>query len=212
MSEKLNLKELERKAWRSFFDDGLWDIYLGLLLASMGVNGLLDRSGLTEDWGMTIYIGVLVVTMLSFWLAKRFITVPRIGRVKFGHKRKVRRIKTALVLFASVVFGLIVMLLTSATRNGIASGNPWRAIMPAIWAINMLVVFGAMGYFLDFERLYFIGLMYAIAIPINEILIALEGIRIGPYLFFACGAIIVAMGIFYLVRFLNNYSVIQEQS
>ena len=84
--------------------------------------------------------------------------------------------------------------------------------MPAIWAINMLVVFGAMGYFLDFERLYFIGLMYAIAIPINEILIALEGIRIGPYLFFACGAIIVAMGIFYLVRFLNNYSVIQEQS
>ena len=81
--------------------------------------------------------------------------------------------------------------------------------MPAIWAINMLVVFGAMGYFLDFERLYFIGLMYAIAIPLNEILIALEVIRIGPYIFFVCGAITVAMGIFYLVRFLNNYPVIQ---
>ena len=200
MSEKLNLKELERKAWRSFFDDGLWDIFLGLLLASMGVSGLLDHSSLTEDWGTTIYIGLLLVTMLSFWLAKRFITVPRIGRVKFGYKRKVRRIKTALVLFVSVVFGLIVTLLTAATRSG---------IMPAIWAINMLVVFGAMGYFLDFERLYFIGLMYAIAIPLNEILIALEVIRIGPYIFFVCGAITVAMGIFYLVRFLNNYPVIQ---
>jgi len=200
MSEKLNLKELERKAWRSFFDDGLWDIFLGLQLASMGVSGLLDRSSLTKNWGMAIYIGLLVVIMLSFWLAKRFITVPRIGRVKFGHKRKVRRIKTALVLFVSVIFGLIVMLLTTATRSG---------IMPAIWAINMLVVFGAMGYFLDFERLYFIGLMYAIAIPFNEILIALEVIRIGPYLFLACGAITVAMGIFYLVRFLNNYPVIQ---
>ena len=200
MSEKLNLKELERKAWRSFFDDGLWDIFLGLLLATMGVSGLLDHSSLTENWAMTIYIGLLVVIMLSFWLAKRFITVPRIGRVKFGHKRKVRRIKTALVLFVSVVFGLIVMFLTAATGSG---------IMPAIWAINMLVVFGAMGYFLDFERLYFIGLMYAIAIPLNEILIALEVIRIGPYIFFVCGAITVAMGIFYLVRFLNNYPVIQ---
>ena len=77
MSEKLNLKELERKAWRSFFDDGLWDIFLGLLLASMGVSGLLDHSSLTDDWGMTIYIGLLVVIMLSFWLARRLITVPR---------------------------------------------------------------------------------------------------------------------------------------
>lgn len=210
MSEKLNLRELERKAWRSFFDDGLWDIYLGLLLGSMGVSGLLDRSSLTEDWGMTIYIGLLALIMLAFWAAKRFITVPRIGRVKFGHQRKVRRFKTALVLFASVVFGLVVMLLTSATGRDGSTGFPGSALMPALWAINMLVVFGAMGYFLDFERLYFIGLMYAITIPLNEMLISFTGLRIGPYLFFACGALVVAMGIFFLIRFLRNYPIHQE--
>lgn len=210
MSEKLNLKELERKAWRSFYDDGLWDIYLGLLLGLMGASGLLDRSGLTEDAGMAIYIGLLVLVMLAFWAAKRFITVPRIGQVKFGRERKVRRFKTALVLFASVVFGLVVMLLATAARQNTAPDFPWQALMPALWALNMLVVFGAMGYFLDYERLYFIGLMYAITIPLNEILITLAEIRIGPYLFFVCGLLIVAVGIFFLIRFLRKYPVIQE--
>jgi len=210
MSEKLNLKELERRAWRSFFDDGLWDIYLGLLLALMGISGLLDRSGLTEGAGMSIYIGLLAVVMAAFWAAKRFITVPRIGQVKFGRERKVRRIKTALVLFASVVFGLVVMLLASRARQDGSLEIFGSAFLPVVWAINMLVVFGAMGYFLDFERLYFIGLMYAITIPLNEILISLANVRIGPYLFFGCGSIIVAVGIFYLARFLQNYPVIQE--
>jgi hypothetical protein len=210
MSEKLNLKELERKAWRSFFDDGLWDIYLGLLLASMGISGLLDRSGTGEDLGMTIYIGLLIVIMLAFWAGKRFVTVPRIGQVKFGRERKVRRIKTALVLFASVVFGLVVMLLTSAARRGVSPEVPWESVMPALWAVNMLVVFGAMGYFLDFERLYFIGLMYAITVPLNEVLITLAEFRIGPYLFFGFGFLIVIVGVYILLRFLRNYPVPHE--
>jgi len=212
MSEKLNLKELERKAWRSFFDDGLWDVYLGLLLGLMGISSLLDRSGLSEGWAMGIYIGLLVLVMLAFWAAKRFVTVPRIGLVKFGRERKVRRIKTALVLFVSVVVGLVVMLVTSAVKRGAAPDVPWGVLMPAIWALNMLVVFGLMGYFLDFQRLYFIGLLYAITIPLNEILFTQTGIKFGPYLFLTFGAIIVVVGIVYLLRFLRNYPVVQADA
>jgi hypothetical protein len=210
MSEKLNLKELERKAWRSFFDDGLWDIYLGLLLGLMGISGLLDRSGLSESWAMGIYIGLLALVMLAFWASKRFITVPRIGLVKFGRARKVRRIKTALVLFTSVVFGLVVLQVTTAIKHGAAPNIPWGTLLPAIWALNMLVVFGLMGYFLDFQRLYFIGLLYAITIPLNEILLKQTGVKFGPYLFLAFGIIIVVVGIVYLIRFLQNYPVIRE--
>lgn len=209
MPEKLNLRELERKAWRSFYDDGLWDIYLGLLLGLMGISGLLDRSNLTEDAGIMIYIGLLVLVMLAFWAAKRFITVPRIGRVKFGRERKVRRFKTVLVLFASVVFGLVAMLLATTARHD-AADFLLRAIIPTLWAVNMLVVFGAMGYFLDYQRLYFIGLMYAITVPLDEIFITLTGLRIGLFLFFGFGSLIVAVGLFYLLRFLRNYPVIKE--
>ena len=41
MQPEINLKELERRAWRSVFQDGLWDIYLGLLLMAMAILTLL---------------------------------------------------------------------------------------------------------------------------------------------------------------------------
>ena len=211
MSEKLNLKELERKAWRSFFDDGLWEIYLGVLLALMGVSSFMDSLKLTEATHMGIYISLLIIVMLGFWAAKRFITVPRIGRVKFGTERKKRRIKTSLVLFASVVFGFILFLvLDGVARGDISRDLPWKVIVPAAWALNMLLVFGLMGYFLEFERLYFIGLVYAIVLPLDAILQKAAEMRIAPYMFVCAGFIIVAVGIIYLRRFLRNYPAIQE--
>ena len=36
MSERISLKELERKAWRSFFQDGLWDIYNDFHMGNTG--------------------------------------------------------------------------------------------------------------------------------------------------------------------------------
>jgi hypothetical protein len=211
MTEKLNLKELERKAWRSFFDDGLWDIYLGLLLALMGISAFMSVLELSEAMHMGIYIGLLIVVMLAFWAAKRFITVPRIGRVKFGSERKKRRIKTSLVLFASVVFGFILFLvLGGVARGDVSRALPWDVIVPAAWALNMLLVFGLMGYFLEFERLYFTGLVYAIVLPLDAILRKTTGLRIVPYMLLFAGLLIVAVGIVYLTRFLRNYPVIQE--
>ena len=211
MSEKLNLKELERKAWRSFFDDGLWDIYLGLLLALMGVSSFMNSLELTEAMHMGIYISLLIVVMLGFWAAKRFITVPRIGRVKFGTERRKRRIRTSLVLFASVVFGFILFLvLGGVARGDISRDLPWDVIAPAAWALNMLLVFGLMGYFLEFERLYFIGLVYAIVLPLDSILRKETELRIVSYMFVIAGFIIVAVGVVYLIRFLRNYSIMQE--
>ena len=43
MSEQLNLKQLERKAYRSTFQDGLWDLYLAGLMACLGILGLIGK-------------------------------------------------------------------------------------------------------------------------------------------------------------------------
>ena len=37
MSTHLNLKEIERKAFRSTYEDGLWDIYFGLIVICMSI-------------------------------------------------------------------------------------------------------------------------------------------------------------------------------
>ena len=38
MSQTLDLKELERKAWAPYVQDGLWDLFFGLLLVSTQVS------------------------------------------------------------------------------------------------------------------------------------------------------------------------------
>jgi hypothetical protein len=43
VSERLNLKQLERRAYRSTFQDGLWDLYLAGLMVCLGILGIIGR-------------------------------------------------------------------------------------------------------------------------------------------------------------------------
>jgi hypothetical protein len=206
MSEHINLKDIERRAWRSTFSDGLWDIYLGLILLSMGVSHQLDRLVMTEGIRTTIYVSVMVAAMLFLWMGKRFITTPRIGQAKFSAERQKRRRKTSLVLFLSVMFGLGVWFLSAFFGQGQSNpAEPWRPVMPLVYVLNMLVVFGLMGYFLEFERLYFIGAMFAIPLPLDLYLRTHWSLDIGSCLYALCALAVVAVGAVYLARFLRTH-------
>ena len=37
MSQEIDLKQIERKAFRSTYQDGLWDIYIGLVVIFMAL-------------------------------------------------------------------------------------------------------------------------------------------------------------------------------
>ena len=102
------------------------------------------------------------------------------------------------------------LVIGDVVRGEINRELPWDIIIPAAWALNMLLVFGLMGYFLEFERLYFIGLVYAVVLPLDYILQETIELHIVPYMFAAAGMLIVAVGFVYLLRFLRNYPVIQE--
>ena len=210
MTTQLDLKALEKKAWRSFFDDGLWDIYLGLLLGLMGVSSLLDNTNLSEDQATLVYVMLMLLVMTAFWLGKRFIVVPRIGRVKFQAKK---RRKIGIVLFISVVVGFIVWWLAAdmidTTPEQRATLNN---IFPLIYSLNALIVFGSIAYFTSFERLYYIGVLFALPVPVDYWLHKNYDIDLGHIAFVVPAAIIVGVGIWYFVRFLKNYPPAPEQS
>ena len=212
MSEEIDLKNLERKAWRSVFQDGLWDIYLGLLLLAMAILMLLSDSGLSESQSMLIYLGLMAISMLVLWAGKRFITVPRMGRAKFGPKGKARKRKARVVLAASVLVGVVVFFIAlSGMKGNWSEGLPLQFIIPAIWSVNMLVVFGLGAYFLDFDRLYLIGVMYALALPVLILTDELLGIDLGFIAFAIPAALILIIGSVVFVRFLRDYAVLAEE-
>ena len=205
MSQTVDLKVLEKKAWRSVFQDGLWDIFLGLLLMAFGLSGWLDTLALNEGTRMGIYIGAEVLAMIVLFAGKRFITIPRMGRVKFGAERQKRRNIVRLLLFISVLVGLVMWFLGSSQisgEGGILSGT-W--FFPAVWVLNIIIVFGLGAYFLEYERLYVIGFLYAVVIPLNEVIKSTAKIDVAIYLFLVTGLIVVLMGLFYLLRFMRDY-------
>ena len=103
MSQQISLKDLERRAFRSTFQDGLWDIFLGLLLLNMGGGTLLGGSGISPVWSMVALTAFAGAVLLFFWAGKKFFTTPRLGSVEFGPQRKSKLKRVRVVLFLSVL-------------------------------------------------------------------------------------------------------------
>ncbi|MBE0525116.1 MAG: hypothetical protein IBX40_12430 [Methanosarcinales archaeon] len=196
MSENLNLKELEKKAFKSTFQDGLWDIQLGLIILGMALTSFIRN-----DYFLIPYYAVIIALFMA---AKKFITVPRIGLVKFGKERKKSMNKLRLILVISVLFGLAMVLLT---KSSMVSGIKEFPIGLIIVSLNVLIVFSLMAYFMDFERLYYYAVLVAVSIPMAEILEVNGFISNGSYVFVVPSGIMVITGTVLLIRFMREYSV-----
>jgi hypothetical protein len=212
VSQTINLKELERRAWRSVFQDGLWDIYLGLLLLAMAVWALLSDVGFSESWGMAIFIGLEVLAVLVLWAGKKFITVPRMGRVKFGPKRKAKLSWVRVILFISVLVGAGVFVAALAMRTSRPGWLNGTFVFPAAWMVNAMVVFSLGAYFLDFSRLYLIGVMYALAVPLDIVFRQLTDIDLSFLAFGAPAMVILIIGLVMFTRFLREYPLLPEEA
>ena len=207
MSQNINLKELERKAFRSTFQDGLWDMYLGFLLLTMGMGPVLPALNTSVMWTLAILLMVSVLAWLAFWAGKKFITTPRMGLVKFGPQRKAKLKKTRAVLFLSVLLGVITFVLRAMWNI------EWAAIpIPAyVWAVQAIVVFGLGAYFLDVSRFYAYDVLYAIPVPVGIVLLQNTGLPGFMFLpFGVSAAVMVLIGVVMFVRFLRDYPISAE--
>ena len=212
MSEKINLKELQRTAWRTIFQDGLWDIFMGLLLMNIAIYTVADELFASDDMKLALFIGGEIAAFLFLWAGKRFITVPRMGKAKFGQLGKVRRSKAKLLSFASILIGLIVFIIAAGlSEQGQIAGLPRVYVVAAGWVINAMFVFGLAGYFLDFNRLYLIGAMFALSFPLDLVVRELrDNDRWSFFAYAIPGLIVLGIGLYILIKFLKKYPARQE--
>jgi hypothetical protein len=203
----MNLKDVERRAWRSTFQDGLLDIFLGLLLLAMAISAWMSDNDFSWGWQMGVFVGLDVGAMLAFWLGKRFITVPRMGLVKFGPKGKARKRGALWVGTASALVGLAFLVISLVVRGGRSERILWDVIIPVGYVLNMLVIFSLGAYLLDVERLYLVGLMYALPIPLDMLQRRLAGVDMTFLAFGIPAVVVLVMGGIVLRRFLCNHPI-----
>lgn len=168
MSHNFDLKEIERKAFRSVHQDGLWDIYIGGLLLVLSLMFTIPESGEGElsTIGLTL-LGVAVVFGF-FQLGKKYITTPRMGQVRFGAERQKRKIRLGWIMGAYVLVTLGLVLFSLYVWNRSASGQAVDLILtPSLERVLVASVAAliagtstlVISYFREFVRGYYIALL-----------------------------------------------------
>ncbi|MRR32215.1 hypothetical protein EG834_18240, partial [bacterium] len=112
MIGQVNLKEIENRAFRSTYQDGLLDIYYGLIAIFMAGYIYYPEGGY-GPWNIIFCVSGFLIAGAIFWVGKKLITLPRMGQVKFGTMRK-RKAKTmAIVLGIFVGLQIILVAFTA---------------------------------------------------------------------------------------------------
>lgn len=205
MENKLNLADLERKAFRATFEDGLFDLLITCFTLQFALVPLLGDLGLGDFWSSFVFLPVYLVALIGLKIAKKNITVPRIGLAKYSpaRKTKIRKLHfyLSLMLLAGIFAGLF------AFEIGAVSGAKW--FFPALFSFLILFIFSVAGFYLDFPRLFFYGIFISVLVPVGEVLfwngkVSHHGY---PLVFGIASIIIFSYGIFHLVSFLKNYPI-----
>ena len=209
MSPELDLKQLERKAWRSIFQDGLYDIFLGILILHMGFVYILSQSDLETSIMTTLNMGIYLLVVVLLYVGKRFITVPRAGWVKFGPKRRGK-----LAWLFGVYFVMLVVVLAGTLftlNNGVNFlPEPVKNALSVSWlSIFLLLFFGVPAFLLKYDRLYLIAVMFALPEPLMALFKGLWGIKLGFFAYAVPALVVLVMGIIVLQRFIKTYPVVK---
>jgi hypothetical protein len=165
VKQQVNLKELEKKAFKSTFQDGIWDIYLGLLMLNMCIMPWLVETVMSIQAVIITGFSILGIALFVFFAGKKKITVPRLGLIKFGSERKAKMNKVKLVLLLSVLVGVFLLIAT----QGLGSSTELPTII-IIFAANVIIVFSIGAYYFNVPRFYFYGLFMAIPFPLGIVL------------------------------------------
>jgi hypothetical protein len=102
MNSEIDLKDVERRAYLSYFKDGIADLIAGLPILAFGLGMTFDSSTL----------------MMLFWPLKHVITRPRFGYVIFSPERR-RKISAGMVIMLIAgVFSLLLGVLAFLATQG----------------------------------------------------------------------------------------------
>ena len=186
--------DLESRAWRSAFQDGLWEIALGTTFLVVGLSATLD---LPRGWTYLLYAASVALSVAVLRIGKQRITIPRLGWVRFGPTGERRRRNTVVILTIGAVLMLALIPFAILMRSaGSAGWTPTLlalAVATLVWAVLSL-----MAALWGFPRLY----LHAFIIGAS--FFALESLGRGwPML--AGSAIVLAIGVGHLIRFLKLY-------
>jgi hypothetical protein len=201
MPKNNSLREIEKKTYMSYHQDGLLDIFIGIYVLLFGIG--ISLMTLTEFSTWFIIPAIFPAIMIPLWIsAKKRITMPRIGYVNFG----VRGVNKMMAIFLGLmVAGLGVFMVFGL---GASMGEGWALTLRDFFISNSMLIIGIgavavsslFAYTMGLKRLYGYGLLiFVLFFTGHFITIPFE------YLLSAIGFVIIITGSVLLIQFIRKY-------
>jgi len=157
--DRLNLRDIERRSWRTTMEGGLIEILFGVMMvagaASYLVSDLGAPSAASTATLIALHVGAL---LLMLWMRRRYV-LPRVGRAMFSanRTRRLRRMSLLLAICVLVTIALVVLTVLASRTGRSLLGPVSAAPVVAVVAVIVLVPLGALAIFLDYPRFLLLG-------------------------------------------------------
>jgi hypothetical protein len=182
------LKQIKKRTYWSYHQDGLIDLCLGLVFLLLGIQRLTGNS---------VIAGFFWMPFLLIDPLKRLITAPRTGMVRFSRSRNVSAFLIGFLASAVAV----VLFIAAASRLGSPGLDAWKhryfeIIFGSAWALFFLVCAIRLGVrrFYAYMVLFTAGFSFFLYRHENP-----------TDVFIAIGSIMILVGGAVLIRFLHDH-------
>jgi 4-amino-4-deoxy-L-arabinose transferase-like glycosyltransferase len=198
MTEKIDLKKVEKQTYRFTFTDGLYDMAYGSVIFFAAIAPIL-REILYPSY---IIFWVLPAPLILI-LGKIYITIPRIGIAKFNLNRTKSRNKIGLLIAILFPITVIMVVLTFLGVYNIKVGG---YIVPIGAGLFALILLSVIGYIIDYPHFYLYAVSIGLGIPLAALLKPIFGEPLHYIISFGIsGTLILVYGIITLVKFIKKY-------
>lgn len=198
MTKDQQLKQLRKKAYLTYHQDGLIDIITGLAIIGFGLNIATE--------GSTFMVLAWLPAILYIPI-KNQITVPRIGFARFESQRKTRNKLVLMFAIGVLNFFMLLALYLAVTRDALPQALiDWLdTYHMLLFGIGGAIIFSVLAAWSSIKRLYAYAIL-AIVIIYAGILLS---INTALYIIIL-GAIPFFIGVAMLVRFLQTYPLVGQ--
>ncbi|MFC2078032.1 hypothetical protein ACFLTM_04410 [Candidatus Bipolaricaulota bacterium] len=210
---ELNLRAIESRSWKAMQQNGLFDLFFGVVLAASALSLLLDELGVTAAIRIGATLALYAAGIAGSWLARKRYVVPRTGTVKLGADRRRRVRQSRLVLAISVILTLALLALITIARFSPADwlGELGGFAPSAMIGLIVLVPLAILAYVLEYPRLVihaalFVGAEFAtVALARFTLIPATEAIAFG-----SVAVVSLTIGSVVFARFLRSVPIVRR--
>ncbi len=195
-----SLKEVERRAYRSTFDDGIYDIVFGFAFLILAWISSLHYVSIPKIYGYTLLVLLPFVAILC----KRYISTPRLGAVEFGMRRRSKK-RFLIVICVTILFLQMPLLMMSskASAFGLIGANLFVPSLPIMIIAPLLIV---AAYFIDYPRMYIYAAILFFVIPHAAFMNRFVDYPVNCLISFGIpGLVILVYGVVLLSQFMKKY-------